>query len=327
VWRFASFSIASLVNSLRFGDWEYYYEQNRFQQVLMAGDSGGPDLIFKNGANSPHAILGIHSRASGTTDIAKVLPTGGYSVSIPRFRNWLLSVMPIESNSWWSPKMLSFPVLARFGEMFELGHGMTGINSVTWSQASATANTMCFNRGLMTGHFDGDVIDPQSQSAGVLCSGVGVSWRDVSAAEIAATGFPFIDLVDVHWARANRAAHALCTSTGFAGGRFNGYQAGDKRGLVCYSKLVAEWFDATTGQLQALGRPVGNVDTADWTVAAGAAKAFCRSRGPDVYKTYQGGFFNGHQSGDKRGVICLRTVELSRSNSVRRITEVRRLEP
>ena len=200
-----------------------------------------------------------------------------------------------------------YPVLARLGETTELGLSSAGIRNATWSQASATANTMCFNRGFMTGHFDGEELDAQ-KSAGVLCSGVHVSWRDVSASEIAATTFAFTNVSDVHWAQAHRAAHELCVRAGLAGGRFNGYQVGDKRGLVCYSHLVARWFDATTAQLDALDRPIGDLNTTHWADAAAAAKQFCRSRGPDIYKTYQGGFFNGHQAGNKRGVICLRTV-------------------
>jgi hypothetical protein len=204
-------------------------------------------------------------------------------------------------------------VFIRIAEVKGVRSSLTDVGHTTWDEASRTANTMCFNRGFITGHFDGyqDGWDwgDNSMSFGVLCSGPGVQWRDVTSADIARTNSPFTDVGQVHWAQANRAAAGLCT--GYAGGRFNGYQKGDMHGLVCYSNDMATWFDATTQVLERLGHSIDDLNNTPWEVAARAARDFCRTRG-DLYKTYQGGFFNGHQAGNKRGIVCLRTTAICR---------------
>src|SRR4051795_10647928 len=62
---------------------------------------------------------------------------------------------------------------------------------------------------------------------------------------------------------------------------------------------ASRWFDATTGQLLDTGWPVDDTNTTLWAQAARAAQGFCSDRG------YAGGFLNGHQSGNRRGVICV----------------------
>jgi hypothetical protein len=289
----------------------------------MPGDSGGPDFTVRNGQRF---ILGIHSHASGGNGTT-TLPTGGESVSVPRFRQWIATVPPQSLNAWWVPAMPAYPVFARLSEVKGTRSSITDINHTTWDEAGRAANTMCFNRGFITGHFDGyqDGWDwgDNSMSFGILCSGPGAEWRDVTSADIARTGFSFTDVTQVHWAQANRAANALCA--GFAGGRFNGFQKGDLHGLVCYSKDMANWFDATTQTLERLGHSVGDLNDTPWEVAARAALDYCRAHGPDLYKTYQGGFFTGHQLDNKRGIVCLRTKATCRDCA--RISNFPRLQP
>ena len=315
-WRKADFTVASIIQTLLYGDELYFFTKNIFQQVTLPGDSGGPDFMVKSG--QPF-ILGIHSRASGATcaDINNcaatiTLPQGGKSVSVPRFRDWIIHVPPQCANCWWDPNMPAFPVLARLSEVKGVRSSITDVNHTTWAEAGRTGNTMCFNRGFVTGHLDGyqDGWDwgDDSMSFGVLCSGPGVAWRDVTSPQIASTGWGFTDVNQVHWAQAQRAAAGLCAATvGYAGGRFNGHQKNDLHGLVCYSKDIAQRFDASTGILERIGHTIGDLNTTPWEVAARAAKDYCRTRGPDIYKTYQGGFFTGHQQGNVRGVVCLRT--------------------
>ena len=63
---------------------------------------------------------------------------------------------------------------------------------------------------------------------------------------------------------------------------------------------ASRWFDATNGQLLDTGWPVADTNTVGWGQANRAAQGFCGERG------YAGGFLNGHQSGNRKGVICLR---------------------
>lgn len=156
--------------------------------------------------------MGIHSHASGGNGIT-TLPTGSESVSVPLFRDWIAHVPPQLANSWWSPAMSAFPNAAPLSEAKGIRSGITDVNHTTWAQASAAGNTMCFNRGFFTGYLDGyqDGWDwgDDSKRFGVLCSGPGVTWRDVESPEIASTTFPFTNVANVHRAQANRAADVL----------------------------------------------------------------------------------------------------------------------
>jgi hypothetical protein len=122
----------------------------------------------------------------------------------------------------------------------------------TWSEASRVAAKLCGTRGFAAGHFNG-----HQDGAGtleVLCSGQGAVWRDAATHEIGATGFAFVDVNQVSWAQANRAATHLCAAAnqGFAGGHFNGQQLNGNYGLFCY-RDGAQWFDATAAELAAAG--------------------------------------------------------------------------
>src|SRR3954454_19377703 len=80
-------------------------------------------------------------------------------------------------------------------------------------------------------------------------------------------------------------------------------------GLVALAAVLAlaspalassQWYDATNGQLLDTGWPVWDTNVAGWGQAGRAAQEFCGARG------FVGGFLNGHQSGDRKGVICVR---------------------
>ena len=95
----------------------------------------------------------------------------------------------------------------------------------------------------------------------------------------------------------------------FVGGLFTGFEAKSqtnggfadlKDGVWCFNNSSATWFDSTQGELAAQGTPIGDLNATNWAVAGRAATEYCRKR---FYPA--GGFFNGHQLGDKRGVICL----------------------
>lgn len=134
-------------------------------------------------------------------------------------------------------------------------------------------------------------------------------WFDATTGQLAATGWRVDDTSGTNWAQARRAAHEFCIVRGgvggwgrhrFVGGLLNGHQRGNRRGVICTDVRGARWFDATTGQLLHTGWPVGDTSTTNWAQAARAAHGFCTER------QFVGGFLNGHQRGNRRGVICLR---------------------
>jgi hypothetical protein len=173
-----------------------------------------------------------------------------------------------------------------------------------WAITARAANEMCFNRGFATGHMNGHQLNG---NFGLVCSTMGVVWRDAIAAEIANSGAPFTgDINGVNWAQARRAANNICAKEGrgFVGGHFNGHQvagsgvfANSKYGLICYG-APAKWFDATTNEINATGWPVGDLNTVGWAQAARAATEYCRKKG------YDAGFMTGHQLPGKYGVVC-----------------------
>lgn len=125
------------------------------------------------------------------------------------------------------------------------------------------------------------------------------TWHDATNGELMDTGWPVSDVRAVGWAHAGRAAQEWCGGRGYLGGRLNGHQRGNGKGIVCIGRGTSQWFDATTGQLFDIGWPVQDVDSAGWSYAAVAANEFCRARG------FVGGFLNGHQLGTRRGAVCL----------------------
>jgi hypothetical protein len=161
---------------------------------------------------------------------------------------------------------------------------------------------MCYNRSFAGGHFDGHQgIKDGNQGFGIQCSSGNTLWRDVSASDIAATGWGFTDVNTVSWAQANRAAERLCAgfNQGFSGGHFNGHMRDGQYGLFCYQD-GAQWFDATDPEIAAtgFGFSTPKLDDVSWAQAARAAVGFCRNKG------FSGGFMNGQQVPGRYGVVC-----------------------
>jgi hypothetical protein len=96
--------------------------------------------------------------------------------------------------------------------------------------------------------------------------------------------------------------------------------ADQKDGVFCFNNTNAVWMDSTLGELAAQGTPIGDLNATNWGVAARAANEYCRRK---FYPS--GGFFNGHQLNDKRGVVCLGPNNLARSakSEVRNYNETR----
>lgn len=267
----------------------YTLSANNNGQATAPGDSGGPAFIWEN--DVPY-IVGIHSGSDCSTS---------FQVSIPTVREWINAVFKTQ----WFPNNTSQPVWVLPAEVDGTRWSVSNVDTVGWAQAGRAASAMCYNRGFAGGHFDGHqgVLDG-NQGFGIQCSGRGTLWRDVSTTVIEATGWGFSDVNTVHWAQANRAAERICATLSYVGGHFNGHmrdwpEDGRFYGIFCY-RDGAQWFDATVGELAQTNFPVDDLNTTSWAQASRAATGYCRSKG------FSGGFLNGHQVGDKRGVVCQR---------------------
>jgi hypothetical protein len=215
-------------------------------------------------------------------------------------RDWIHSVLA----SSWTPGSTGSNVWVDAGEVNGTRWPVGDVNTASWAQAARAAAAMCFDRGFAGGHFDGHQGHLQGRPGnGIICSSGDTRWFDVTAAQIAATGWGFNDVNKVNWAQASRSAERFCASqhdgAPYAGGQFNGHQLNGKYGLFCY-RGGASWFDATDADIAAtgFGFNTANGDTTPWAQAARAATNFCRTKG------FAGGFMNGQHVPNKSGVVC-----------------------
>ena len=284
------------------------YHPTAFGQVTLPGDSGGPGFIWDQGVA---LLVGITSTAAwdcfnrtGMTPAqvdqncrnSLFRQSESHDVAIPAVKAALEAVLKTK----WNPNVTSEPAWIFHPEIEVTPWPFNDVNTVAWAQAARVGAKLCYNRGFLAGHFDGHQ-DVAKGAYGIQCSGQGTTWRDVTAADIASTGWGFTDVNQVNWAQANRAAERLCANAnqGFAGGHFNGHMVDGRYGLFCY-RDGAQWFDAADADLAAtgFGFSTPRLDEVMWAQAARAAVGFCRSRG------FSGGFMNGHQVPGKYGVVC-----------------------
>ena len=124
---------------------------------------------------------------------------------------------------------------------------------------------------------------------------------DAHLEDLRAVGWPLDgDINDTNWAQAARAANEFCKANGFLGGIMNGHQGGAYRGVTCVDSTNAVFIDATLNELRSTGWALdGDINFTHWAQAGRAANEFCKSRG------LLAGWMNGHQGGDRRGVLCV----------------------
>lgn len=290
------------------GGYKITYLPNDSGQAIQPGDSGGPGFIWDQGVA---LLVGITSTAAWDCFDRSGMTTAeidtncrnstfrqnlSHDIAIPTVKAALESVLKTK----WHPNVTSEPVWIFRPEVEITQWPFGDVNTVPWAQAARVGAKLCYNRGFVAGHFDGHQ-DVAKGEFGIQCSGQGAMWRDVTAADIAATLWGFTDINQVNWAQANRAAERLCATAtpGFAGGHFNGQMRDGRFGLFCY-RDGAHWFDATDAELAAtgFGFPTPRLDDVLWAQAARAAVGFCRGKG------FSGGFMNGHQVPGKYGVVC-----------------------
>jgi Trypsin len=261
-------------------------QRNADNQFILRGDSGGPAFIWQD--KVPY-IIGINSSGGCGRNV-------GYQVSIPSVRQWIDAVLKTR----WTPGSTGENVWVLPAEVEGTRWSVADVNTTGWAQGARAASAMCYNRGYAGGHFDGHQgVLNGNRGFGILCAGGDTNWSDVTAADIAATGWGFTDVNTAPWAQAGRAAERLCAgrNQGYAGGQFTGHMRDGRYGLFCY-RQGAQWFDASAAEIAATGWGVTDVNTATWAQAARSATDFCRRKG------FSGGFMNGHQVPGKFGVVC-----------------------
>jgi hypothetical protein len=184
------------------------------------------------------------------------------------------------------------------------------LDSLPWDYARRAAQFACLNRGFAFGFLDGNHQPGVRYQLRCVSDATG-AWFDALPPDIARINDKFRGLAQTGWAQGARAANDLCKNRNpaFVGGLLTGFEAvsqpnggfyDQKDGVFCFNNSNATWFDATQGELAAIGTPIGDLNATAWTAAGRAATEYCRKK---FYPA--GGFFNGHQLADKRGVVCL----------------------
>ncbi len=274
-------------------------------KVCAPGDSGGP--VF-NGDES--ALVAIQIR--GQWNCTNRTTPNTCKATLTSIINCQANMLPIgiiqdvQAMSWNTSESTSvFDISHELQPLysFDPHRADIDVNQHDWAISARAANEMCSDRGYQGGRLTGNELN---YKFGLACSSVGnTSFRDASPADLRDVGESSFSL-DVDWARAARAAHALCTKDPrFVGGFFTGFQAGTPSGifpnpngfgLICV-KAPDRFFDAPSPELG--WAPQINLLTIKWAEASRAAMRFCEKQG------YLTGFMNGNQSAaGALGVIC-----------------------
>ena len=262
-------------------DGNYYrLTKNAQGRIPWTGDGGGPAFIFNNGTRY---LVGIQSGFGGACG------TDAYQTNLPPLRDWIAAVFM----SQWAPGAQSSPVNVFPAKVIGTKWGLQDVNTINRAQAARAAAAMCYNRGFAGGHFDGN-----QGPFGILCSAGDTLWKDATLADISQSGWPFTDINVVTWARAGRAAQAICDNLkqGYVGGQFNGQMLNGKFGL---RSAIAPARSIST-QIGSSELRIGRAALDDTSCAslARAATNFCRTKG-------FGGAFTGKESDrQKYRVVC-----------------------
>ena len=196
---------------------------------------------------------------------------------------WAPQHAPLAPRSWDTTSVTVFHTT--LSQRNQTGWGFESINDVSFAYASRMTQELCGHLGYAGGRPTGHQI---GERVGVVCvPHAGTRALDTNQRAINATGSQSTDINTVPWDEASRTAAALCAAS--PGGFFTGHQIGELRGVICPGTNSATHFTATN-----------IADPPTWQDAARAATNFC------LTKTYFGGFFDGTQSGNERGVVCLR---------------------
>lgn len=293
----------------------FWFPKGDNGEMVGGGDSGGPS--FEATSGSPR-IAGVHALCHAdclpghqcpVTDqwtwVSSVKECGDAPVG--NFRGALYGLM----KQAWDPARPVQTVQMSHSEAEVQKELLLGqLDTLPWDYVRRTAQLTCRNRGFDFGFFDGNYQAGVRYQARCLNPSTG-AWFDSGPADMARVNEKFSTLVNLGWAQAQRVAGEFCKNRdpAFITGMFTGFElktqpaggfADLRDGVWCFNNSSATWFDSTQAELAAQGTPIGDLNATGWAAAGRAATEYCRRRHyPD------GGFFNGYQLNDKRGVICL----------------------
>jgi hypothetical protein len=293
----------------------FWYPKNAAGQIIAGGDSGGPSFEFSSGSAR---IAGVHALCHNTCLAGQSCPSSNawmWTADLSECADAPVgylggTILDIIRQSW-NPanpvQLLSIPHSeAGVSKTMLLG----SLDTLPWDYVRRAAQQICVNRGFIGGYADGRHVPGQRYQIACM-NDTAARYYDAIPAQLAQSGNAFRDITQVGWAQAARAALGVCKfiDPTSVGGVFNGYQwlsppsspfLDQRDGVLCFNQSSATFIDATLADLNATGSAVGDLNAMSWAVAGRAAAEYCRRK---FYPA--GGFFSGHQLGDKRGVFCV----------------------
>jgi hypothetical protein len=108
-----------------------------------------------------------------------------------------------------------------------------------------------------------------------------------------------LDVNNVAWARARRAMDRACFSRRYVSGFSNGEQGSDRFGTICVGG-TSHWEDVFSNEVAADVERFSSVENVGWAQAERVAERLCVKRG------YAHGFWSGHYTADRAGLVCQR---------------------
>jgi len=294
----------------------FWYPKGPKGEMVGGGDSGGPSFETTRGVPR---IAGVHALCHTDCLAGKSCPASDSWTWVSAINEcadapvgyFASAIYDFMKQAPWNPAKPVETVQIRHTEGQVAKDMLLGqIDTLPWDYVRRAAQQMCRNRGFDFGFLDGNAqpgVRYQARCVGASTGG----WFDAGPADMARINDRFVTIVQTGWAQGARAANDMCKNRNPAsvGGLFTGFEAktqpnggfADQRdGVWCFNNSSATWFDSTQGELAAQGTPIGDLNNTSWAVAGRAATEYCRKK---FYPA--GGFFNGHQVADKRGVICL----------------------
>jgi hypothetical protein len=169
-----------------------------------------------------------------------------------------------------------------------------------WAQAARAGFGYCEQNGFVAGYLDGTEL---ADTFGAVCFGANqVEVMTPSFAELNDLDFSLADS-DIHensWSMAHRSAQNYCEVQGYRAGFPNGHQYDDHYGMVCVKDTGNEERFAINDELlnSQPAQVAIDLEYTLWNTATRAAQRVCESLG------YLGGWLDGHQFLDRKGLIC-----------------------
>lgn len=291
----------------------FSYPPNARNEMLGPGDSGGPSYEITN--NGSLLLAGVHSYGVLGSCLPRQNcgPAGGpanftFATGVARVNDapiaYVGNAVADIMRQTWNPvsNVQHFTIQHSEGAVWKsllLGN----LDGLPWAYVRRAAQRMCVNRGFAAGIADG--IHQAGKNYSLFCFGASaVQFFDATQREVDATGWGYTSPDEASWARAARVADGLCRQKlpGSPGGFMTGYRREGIglfppfMGVFCFKPSIAFWADASDAQVH-----VGDLNLTEWAPVGRVATAWCKA---NAYGS-PGGFFNGQQAGDKRGIVCL----------------------